>query len=260
MQFLKKFIKRLFRSMGLDLSYYSIASSSDAQFMAMLMEHEVNCVFDVGANVGQFGRQLRNIGYKGRIVSFEPMSAARQQLLVASKKDCLWDIAPQAAIGNQDSEIEINISGNSVSSSVLNMLDSHVKSAPQSVYIGSEKVPLRRLDKIAQDYVQSDDVLFIKIDTQGYEDMVIEGAPNILAKAIGVQMELSLSPLYEGQKLYMEMIDKLKELGFELWSIAPAFVEPNTGRFLQIDASFFRKRSDNQLKSNIKNESASGVK
>jgi hypothetical protein len=54
---------------------------------------------------------------------------------------------------------------------------------------------------------------------------------------------MSLAPLYEGQLLFPELLDRVLGLGFELWSIEPGFVEPATGRLLQLDAIFFRKET-----------------
>lgn len=123
------------------------------------------------------------------------------------------------------------------------MLESHSKAAPESAYISSEKVPLRRLDSIGKSYLNKDSILFIKIDTQGYEDRVLQGAPDLLERAVGLQLELSLIPLYEGQRLYKDIILQLESLGFELLGIATAFVDPISGRLLQVDATFFRKSS-----------------
>jgi len=237
---LKESVKSVINHFGFDLRRYRPEFLNDAQFVAMLKKHNVNLVFDVGANIGQFAKQLRDVGYGGRMVSFEPLSSAYEQLIIASESDDHWQIAPQAAIGSEDGEIEIHLAGNSVSSSVLNMLDTHANAAPGSAYVSSEKVALKRLDTIATGYVEANSVLFIKIDTQGYEDHVLQGAPNLLAKAIGVQLELSLVPLYDGQCLYDEMIAQLKALGFELWSVNPMFFDPETKRLLQVDATFFR--------------------
>ena len=238
---LKSLIKRSIRFLGFDLRRYSPGLSDHAQFVEMLKQHGVNLVFDIGANTGQFGKQLRDAGYSGRIVSFEPLSSARKELLSTSLHDVLWEVAPQAAIGNEDGEVEIHVSANSASSSVLNMLDLHANVAPESRYISVEKVKMCCLDTIAQGFVNSDSILFIKIDVQGFEDRVLQGANILLAKAVGLQLELSLVPLYEGQLLFDEMITKLKNLGFNLWGISPAFVDPKSGRLLQIDATFFRE-------------------
>jgi FkbM family methyltransferase len=237
---LKSILKRTIRSLGFELHRYHPDRSDDARFFAMLTAHQVNLVFDIGANRGQFGRSLRSSGFRGRIVSFEPLSAAREMLLEASRNDPLWEIAPRAAIGGQDGEIELHVAGNSESSSVLNMLDNHLKAAPDSAYIGAEKSPLRRLDTLAAQYVHSDSILFMKIDTQGYEAQVLQGAPSQLENAIGLQLELSLIPLYEKQLLYDEMLNQLKVSGFQLWDVSPVFVDPRSSRLLQVDSTFFR--------------------
>ena len=90
---------------------------------SMLKAHEVNLVFDIGANAGQFAQSLRELGYRGRIVSFEPQSEAREQLERAASVDPLWEVAPKAAIGPEDGEIELNLAANSISSSLLPMLN-----------------------------------------------------------------------------------------------------------------------------------------
>jgi hypothetical protein len=134
----------------------------------------------------------------------------------------------------------MHVAGNSVSSSALKMLDAHLKAAPQSAYVRNEPVPLRRLDTIGADFVHPDSILFLKIDTQGFETQVLQGAPISLQKAVGLHVELSLLPLYDGQCLYDEMIARLKALGFDLWDILPGFTDPRSGRLLQADATFFR--------------------
>ena len=233
-------IKRSIRRLGFDVRRYRPDSCDDARMYSVLSAHHVNLVFDVGANSGQFGGLLRDIGYTGRIVSFEPLLEPRETLMNRSSGDALWEVAPRAAIGDQDGEIEIHIAANSVSSSVLAMLDSHLKAAPASAYIGSERLPIRRLDSIGREYVRADSVLFVKIDTQGFEYQVLDGAPELLDRAVGVQLELSLVPLYEGQCLCDELIQRLRKISFEPWTIAPAFADSRTGRLLAVDATFFR--------------------
>lgn len=236
----KDVVKSIFRACGFDIRRYKPVAPTEAQLVAMLRLHDVNLVFDVGANTGQFGQLLRRAGYGGRIVSFEPLAAARSGLMLTSAGDPQWQVAPQAAIGTEDGEIEIHVSSNSLSSSVLGMLGTHLDADPESAYVGSEIVPLHRLDGMAPSYLTPEAVLFINIDTQGYEDRVLQGAPDTIAKARGLQLELSLVPLYEGQKMYMEIITQVRHIGFELWGINSIFSDPRSGRLLQVDATFFR--------------------
>ncbi len=230
---------------GFELRRFSVEQSENARFISMLRTHNVNLIFDVGANAGQFGVLLREIGFDGKIISFEPLSDARESLQNISRNDPLWQIALQTAIGEENGEIEIQIAGNSHSSSVLDMLDTHVRAAPDSKYIGKEKVALRKLDSIAPDYMDSNSIAFIKIDTQGYETQVMNGAKKLMSQIVGLQVEISLVPLYKGQCLFDEMLKKLKNDGFELWSISSVLSDPNTAQLLQVDATFFRTPSNN---------------
>ena len=230
---------------GFELRRFSVEQSENARFISMLRTHNVNLIFDVGANAGQFGVLLREIGFDGKIVSFEPLSDARESLQNISRNDPMWQIALQTAIGEENGEIEIQIAGNSQSSSVLDMLDTHVRAAPDSKYIGKEKVALRTLDSIAPDYMDSNSISFIKIDTQGYETQVMNGAKKLMSQIVGLQVEISLVPLYKGQCLFDEMLKKLKNDGFELWSISTVFSDPNTAQLLQVDATFFRTPRSN---------------
>jgi FkbM family methyltransferase len=238
---IKKTIKKLSRSLGVDLKRYNVQTSEAAKMQRLLAYNNIDLVFDVGANIGQYAKLLRELGYSGRIVSFEPLSSAYSRLKAVSEKDPLWEIAPQAAIGNQEGEIIINIAGNSYSSSALPMLDAHLESAPESAYSGSETVKLSRLDTLAKNYIKSETKsIFLKIDVQGLEKQVLEGATAILPLVKGIKLELSLVPLYEGQVLFQEMIDIVEKLGYELYGIEPGFTAEKTGRMLQMDGIFFK--------------------
>lgn len=238
-----RLIQKVANRFGVDIREYRPERSGFGRLSLMLKHHDISLVLDVGANIGQFARSLREAGYAKRIVSFEPLSKPHQQLLQASQSDSQWDIAPQTAIGDRNGELEMHISGNSLSSSALDMLESHKAAAPNSAYVGTEQVPLATLDTLAGTYLQPTTIPFLKIDTQGYEDRVLDGASSLLAKARGLHIELSFVPLYEGQKLYDDMVRRLQSMGFTIWSIAPGFCDPHSGRMLQVDATFFRTGS-----------------
>ena len=119
------------------------------------------------------------------------------------------------------------------------MLDSHLEAAPSSKYIGKEKVLLRKLDTLSQDFIDDNSVVFLKIDTQGYEEKVMNGAQALMKNIVGLQLEISLVPLYEDHSLLDEMLQNIKEKGFELWGISTVFSDPHTAQLLQIDATFF---------------------
>ena len=127
-----------------------------------------------------------------------------------------------------------------MSSSILPMLTSHSRVAPESAYLGRETAPLITLDSVAPPYFEGAQAPFLKIDTQGYEWHVLDGALATLPKVCGIQMELSLVPLYEGQQLWRGCVERLETEGFVLWGLQPVFVDPANGRTLQWDGLFFR--------------------
>jgi len=237
----RKGIRRLINASGYDLRRLSPRSNPSFQLLKAFERFQVDLVFDVGANQGQFSLDLRAVGYKGKIVSFEPLSEAYAELKKNAAADRNWLVHRRAAIGDRDGQTEFNIAGNSVSSSVLPMLESHSSAAQNSAYVGTETVLMDRLDAVAPEYLQGVENPFLKIDTQGYEWQVLDGAEKTLAQIRGLYCELSLVPLYEGQRLWLDLIRRLEQEGFVLWALQRGFTDPRDGRTLQMNAVFFRE-------------------
>lgn len=235
----RKFVKQAFRRVGFDLIRYNSVKHPVGRRLKLIDHHGIDLIFDIGANAGQFGRNIRELGYRGRIVSFEPVSSAYGRLIENASSDPLWE-TDNIALGNFDGESAINLAGNSFSSSLLNMLPMHENNAPESVYVGREKISVRKIDSIFSKYRRPDDKVYLKIDTQGFEKKVIEGAEQSLKDIIGVQMEVSLVPLYQGETLLADMIGFMSDKGFLLMSLEPGFSDVSTGRLLQVDCLFFR--------------------
>lgn len=238
---LKDLIRGVLRKSGFDICRYVPSESKGAQLTLLLKEFGIDLVLDIGANTGQFASEIRQYGYAGGIVSFEPLSEAYGDLLQSSNNDSDWHVYPRCALGDREGEVEINIAGNSESSSILPMLETHRAAAPQSAYQGKEIVPLKTLDMAAGQYLKDVRAPFLKIDTQGFEWQVLDGARETLPRIKGIQVELSLVPLYEGQRLWREVIDRLEAEGFTLWAFKPVFSDPISGRTLQVDGIFYRK-------------------
>lgn len=235
MHIFKHLVKNVFSVAGLNISRISARPPS------LLLHHQIELLLDVGANVGQYVKLARAEGYKGRIVSFEPLPDAHQMLLQNAKGDPLWTIHERCALGAVSGETEINISQNSVSSSLLPMLQAHASAAPASVYIGKAKTEVITLDAALNAYRRKDERIFLKIDTQGFEREVLKGLCGNLRSVFAVQLELSVVPLYDGQDLYEHFFTYFESNGFVLWSLVPGFSDPQSGRLLQFDAVFVRQ-------------------
>jgi FkbM family methyltransferase len=215
-------------------------ASEHTRLALLLAANQVDLVLDIGANAGQWARELRHAGYAGDMISFEPLIQAHTELSKSAIRDRRWAVAPRVALGERNADVEIHVAGNSVSSSLLQMLPLHAAGSPKSVYVGSEKTPMVTLDSLIGKVIPAGRRIFCKLDVQGYEAKVLAGAASLLKNTIGLQMEISLAPLYQGQPTFGELLDTMSRSGFEIFGFVPGFVDPASGRMLQIDGVFFR--------------------
>lgn len=234
-------VRRGLRHIGADIVRWRPQSSPEAALIKALSHHRIDAVLDVGANEGQYGRHLRELGFGGRIISFEPLATPRLRLQEFAAKDPLWSVAPRMAIGDHAGEIQMNVASNGgASSSILPMLSTHEHAAPDVRYVGSEEVPMVRLDNVAQDFLRDAKRVFLKVDVQGYELQVLEGATEILPRIAGAELEVSFVPLYDGQHSFLAVAEWMRTHGFDVWGIIPGFADNSTGQVLQADVVFFR--------------------
>jgi len=241
---IKHNIRKLFWKIGYDICRFAPESHPLARRRQLLTNFKIDTVLDVGANSGQFALQLINdVGYTKRIISFEPLTSAFEALKENAKSNPNWEVF-NFALGEIDETRDINIAGNSISSSMLNMLPSHLQSAPQSKYIGKETITIKTLDSIFGDLCSKENKIYLKIDTQGYEIKVLKGAMKSLRNIDTVQMEMSLIPLYEGEMLFNELYNYMTAMGYSLVAIEPGFSDKKTGQLLQVDGVFHRFNND----------------
>ena len=213
----------------------------DEAIATALEKLEITLVIDVGANIGQYGALIRETGYSGMIYSFEPLIEAHEQLLKNTNQDKNWSIHNRCAVGDTIGDVEITVAGNSYSSSIKEMLPSHLSAAPDSGSIGSHRAQVITLDSLLQVWEPHRGKIYLKIDTQGFEQEVLNGATSTLDCVAAVQLELSLIELYKGQALYDYFFSFFKTQGFVLHHLIPGFIDPQSGQLLQFDAVFFRK-------------------
>jgi FkbM family methyltransferase len=205
---------------------------------ALLRRGGVELVIDVGAHAGEYGTALRAQGYGGSIVSFEPVRRQFERLVATSAGDGNWECQNRAG-GERVERATINISGNDgFSSSLLAMERAHEQAVGDSRYESSEEIEVVSLDEALADRLPSGRGAYLKVDTQGYEDKVIAGAPSTLGHCLAVELELSLTPLYENQLLIGEMIELMRSHGFHPTHLEPEFNDPRTGELLQVNGLF----------------------
>jgi FkbM family methyltransferase len=236
------------RRFGVQIKKYPDPDRDMKRRLKIINYCNIDTLFDIGANTGQYAINLRENGYCKKIISFEPVKEAFEKLKKASAKDKNW-IINNYALGDANFQGTINVSGNSLSSSILNMLPLHLNAAPESRYIKQEKIEIRKLDSIFYSFCSKEDTVMLKIDTQGYEKSILDGATNSLNNVSIIQLEMSIVPLYENEMLYDSMVSYLADRGFQLFSLETVFSDLAKGRLLQVDGTFVNL---NKIKQNEK--------
>jgi len=210
--------------------------------MHLLAAHGVDLVFDIGANAGQYATELRAYGYRGRIVSFEPLSSAFAELQANAETDPAWKVV-NVAVGDESGAAVIHVSGFSPASSFLPVLPRSVEAVPQTATVKQETVRVETLPTLAERFADGRDRLFVKLDVQGFERRILQSSHNVVRRSVGIQLEMSLVPLYQGETLITEMLQLVEGFGFRLMSLEPGLADPASGQLLQTDAVFFREQA-----------------
>jgi FkbM family methyltransferase len=235
-----RLLHALLRSAGIQASRISPYTNDKVALSAMLKHAGVDLILDVGANIGQYAQEQFASGYTGRIVSFEPLSKPREILLRDAAGRANWDIAEPCALGDHEDRVTLHVAADSEASSVLQATKTHLQYSSHAAEVGTEVVAMARLDRVAQPFLAKSRSPFLKIDVQGFEEPVLLGSTAIIPNLVGIQLELSLVAMYDGQKLFPEMLSLINAMGFTLHRMIPAWIEPRTGRWLQADGVFFR--------------------
>jgi FkbM family methyltransferase len=207
---------------------------------ALLERYRVNCVFDVGANTGQYGKGLRRFGYTGRIVSFEPVADTFAKLRRAAEKDPDWQVY-NFALGREDSVQSIHVDWKSMNS--LLPPSEYGKGRYRRFAKGrTEEIEIRRLDGVMEKVL--DGVAgprpYLKMDTQGYDMEVFAGAGSRIADFVGMQSEVAALRLYEGSPGMGEAITAYEEAGFGITGMYPVTREEPSGRVVEFDCVMMR--------------------
>jgi FkbM family methyltransferase len=236
---LKRAVARGAALLGLEIMRVHSLNHHAGRRIRLLRSLDVDLVVDVGANAGQYARGLRTLGYTGQIISVEALAGPYEALVTAARGDAKWRVVHSAA-GGSDQEAEMFVAANGgASSSLLSMLPLHEENAPEARIVSREVVHVRRLDDLLGVEIRDAARPFLKIDVQGYESQVLDGAASALSAIVGLQVELSLFPVYRGAPTLRQMLDRLEGDGFVVAGLEPVFTAED-GRVLQIDGIFVR--------------------
>ncbi len=234
-------LRRLARALGYELVPLKKARQPELRLVAALRRAGIDAVIDVGANAGQYALRLREAGWRGPILSIEPLAELRDALARRAAGDPAWQVAPAMALGATTGSATLEVSSESDMSSLQPQTALLERLSPSSRIVERRLVPVQRLDELDLVVGSSWQRLFLKLDVQGAEPLVLAGAEGLWPRTQGLQVEMALLPLYEGETDWRSMVDDLAGRGFEPHLLVPGYFEPKLAREVQVDGVFFRK-------------------
>ncbi|HKO11590.1 MAG TPA: FkbM family methyltransferase [Acidobacteriaceae bacterium] len=196
---------------------------------------------DIGANEGQYADELRTAGFAGEIVSMEPNAAAYHRLAKRAQGVAHWRVL-RMALGATEGTADLRVTSSDDLSSFLTptLLMRHVLGENATAVVRTESVPVTTLASLMhREQWNVTTRTLLKLDTQGYEREILEGAGPLLEHFAGLQLELSLRPLYDGQPPIEEVIRLLRQRGFVPYDLWPV-VRDHTWAALEVDCLFYR--------------------
>lgn len=243
MRMLESKINKILGTFGLEMKRTRHNPSLQTLLRRFFDQQKVDCVLDVGANVGGYGQFLRHVvGYKGLIISFEPVSSVYRNLQKCASQYAKWHTY-QMALGSKNSTLTIHVAKESVFSSFLTPCHGLIEdNKGQNEIVAEEAVPVNRLDSIFQELQAQYGFRrpYLKMDTQGFDQEVLAGAHDIMHKLIGLQSEISFLPIYVNMPKVDEMYTLISHLGFDLIGMFPVNLDRDM-RWIEADAVFITR-------------------
>lgn len=209
----------------------------------------VDCVFDVGANAGQYALELREgVGFAGPIISYEPLPELAAKLKRMAERDRQWHVEP-LALDREAGPATFHVTKADVFSSL------NAPAADQSGVFGDMNDVVRQIEVMRSTLVLElprwREALkfqrpFLKLRAQGSDLAVVEGAGESIADFVGLQSELPIRAIYSGASSFEEMLAAYRARGFELSAFTQqlANTASHFPMLLQTDCIMFRRGAE----------------
>jgi FkbM family methyltransferase len=233
---MKKLVNKILRKLNYEIKplHNGFSINNNLQWFK---NYNFDTIFDIGANEGQFALFTQKIFPFANIFSFEPLSDCFrkiEEISFINKKIKSFNYG----LGEKDEELEIFRNNFSPSSSLLKMNSLHYEIFPYTKNHTKEKIIIKKIDSVFKDFEIGKKIL-MKIDVQGYEVNVLNGAIDFINKYYPlIIIETSYVELYDKEPLFDEIYKKMNMLNYKFIGILDQLYDPNDGKILQGDAMF----------------------
>jgi FkbM family methyltransferase len=211
MKFLNNIVKSALTSWG-----YELRRSTPGKFLGVGADG-VRTVIDCGAHTGEFAKTALAYFSKAKLYAFEPSRATFDALQTWSQGQARVT-AFNYALGNRVERKNLNASAFTQASSFLPLnAKANQELFPEYDFSikATEDVQVMTLDHLVEvGAVALEQDVFLKLDVQGFEIQVLEGAAKTLEAVQHCMIEVSFDSLYEGQPDFGAVYAHLFELGF----------------------------------------------
>jgi FkbM family methyltransferase len=202
----------------------------DHRFEQAYASHPIVLV-DVGAR-GGLRKNWRQVQTHLHHIAFEPEPEEHRRLTRSVTSTPYRSTVLGVALHREAGLLDLHVARSGGLSSIFKPDVTFLQSFPASERFetrGVAKVPADSLDNQLKVH-QVDDIDFIKIDTQGSELFVLQGASQALeSSVIGVEVEVSFTGLYADQPLFANVDALMREAGFYLFDLRPCYWKRRAG-------------------------------
>lgn len=202
-------------------------------------------VLDVGANNGDFSLAFQTAYPNAEIHLFEPLERHLERLdSIKGNGEFPWMIH-RCALGQRTEELEIEIpTGFEDASSLLGFSEEYLRQNPGSAKTRREVCRVRCLDELMAESLPTGPIDLLKIDVEGFEFAVLEGAAHTLRRVRNIVVEVSLLRHSEGDYCPVSrMVATLEKSGLRLFRMQPTVIGNGPDKKpLEYDLYFTRSR------------------
>jgi FkbM family methyltransferase len=225
-------------------SYAEVRKNGGARDLYRLLNKpwlplEIRTVLDVGANEGQFIKVARVLFPHASILAFEPnphLIAALESLLSSSRNGAVLPLA----CGRESTVIPLYLTKFSPSASLLQPTDLRIPDFPVAEIGETIEVKVERLDDVVRSSALARGPYLLKIDVQGFELEVLQGATGILPNVSVALCEVNAADFYAGQAGFDQIYRFMREHGFKLVDLGEPIRARATGEVLYFDVAFLK--------------------